>query len=693
MIKIKLCIVFGVLLFVLGAAAAEQASEPMNVENRITQILSQLTLKEKIRMVGGKLTFGWTGYVPPNEKLGIPALTLTDGPVGVRMGKTTAFPVSIAMAATWDPELIEKLGGALGREALAKQQMVLLGPCVNIVRVPIGGRSFESFGEDPELAARIAVPYIKGVQKEGVIATVKHYCCNNQEWERMSIDAKIDERALHEIYLPAFKAAVTEAGVWSVMSAYNKVNGQYASENNVLLNDILKKEWGFQGYVVSDWGATHSTIPSALNGLDLEMPAATHFGAKLTNAVKDGKVPETVLDDKVRRILRAMIATGLFDRKSWPDPSIIGSAEHRKIAYDVAAEGMVLLKNKGALPLDLKKIKSVAVLGPHADSPETGGGGSSRINPTAVQTPLEAFKEKAGGKIQIYFAKGSGIREKDASLQSAVDAAKKADVAIVFAGLAADIESEGFDRESLDLPDAQKELISAVAGVNKNTVVVLYAGAPVLMKPWLDKVSAVLLAWYPGQEGSDAIADALLGNVNPSGKLPVTFPKKLADTPAYKTYPGKDGVTHYEEGIFVGYRYFDAKKIAPLFPFGYGLSYTTFQFSGLKITPAEADAATVKVTASLDVKNTGKSEGSEVVQLYVHDVKSSVVRPEKELKAFQKIELKPGEKKTVSFALTQYALSFYDVSKKKFVVEPGEFEILVGESSRDIRLKSRFEVK
>lgn len=664
------------------------------IEERISNILAQMTLKEKIRLVGGKLNLVLTGYVPPNEKLGIPGLTLTDGPVGVRMGKTTAFPVSEAMAATWNTELIQKLGGALGREALAKQQMVLLGPCVNIVRTPLGGRSFESFGEDPYLASRITVAYIVGVQKEGVIAEVKHYCCNNQEWERMSIDAKIDERTLHEIYLPAFKAAVTEAHVWSVMAAYNKINGQYAAENEYLLNDVLKKQWGFQGFVASDWGATHSTIPSALNGLDLEMPGNTHFGAKLTNAVKDGKVPEPVIDDKVRRILRAMMATGMFDRKSWPDPGVIGSAEHRKIAYDVAAEGMVLLKNKGALPLDAKKISSVAVIGPHADSPETGGGGSSRITPTFVQTPLEAFKKKAGDKILIHFAKGSGIHDiTDAGLAEAVDAAKKSDAAVIFAGLAADIESEGFDRESLDMPDAQKKLISAVADANKNTVVVLFAGAPVVMSPWVDKVSSVLLAWYPGQEGAEAIADILFGAVNPSGKLPVTFPAKLEDTPAYSTYPGKDGVINYSEGIFVGYRHYDKNKIEPLFPFGFGLSYTTFEYKNLKVSPGKISGADGKLTVSVDIKNTGSAEGSEIIQLYAHHENSSVPVPEKELKGFTKVKLKPGETKNVILELAAENLAFYAADKKKFVVQPGTYEILAGASSRDIKAKAKFTVK
>lgn len=692
--KIFLCFVLPVItmLCAAGVKGIPQENKNMDIEKRVDEILSKMTLKEKVRMTGGKLSIGFTGYIPSNEKLGIPQITLTDGPVGVRMGKSTAFPVSIVMASTWNTELIEKLGGVLGREALARQQVVLLGPCVNIVRVPLGGRSFESFGEDPYLASRITVPYIVGVQKEGVIAEVKHYCCNNQEWDRMSVDAKIDERTLHEIYLPAFRAAVQEAGVWSVMAAYNKVNGQHAAENEYLLNDVLKNQWGFQGFVVSDWGATHNTIASALNGLDMEMPGNTHFGAKLTRAVENGKVPESVVDDKVRRILRALMAMGMFDRKTWLDQSVAGSEEHRKIAYEVAAEGIVLLKNKGALPLSAGKIKSVAIIGPHANSPETGGGGSSRVNPTFVQTPLDAFKKKAGETIQIHYAKGSSIREKnDVMLQEAVDAAKKSDAAIVFAGLAADIESEGFDRESLDMPEAQKELISAVAKANKNTVVVLYAGAPVLMEPWLNKVSAILLAWYPGQEGAGAVADILFGSVNPSGKLPETFPMKLEDTPGFKTYPGKDGATQYSEGIFVGYRHYDAKNLAVLFPFGYGLSYTAFKYDKLKITPDKISAGGY-VDVTFNITNTGKVEGAETAQVYVRDIKSSVPRPPKELKGFIKGVLKPGETKTVSILLNEDAFSFYDVNTKKFIMEPGEFEILIGASSREIRLKVKVKI-
>jgi beta-glucosidase len=714
-------------LFTLSAVAGvllvtgcnNEPSEPYrnsktNLDRRVEDALRRMTEDEKLDMLSGAAWMETKG-VP---RLGIPPIRMADGPMGVRRWtwegepgekdvphiKTTAFPAGIALAATWNTALAHQEGQTIAQEALALGRDQMLGPTVNINRTPLWGRNFEGFGEDPWLAGRIAVGYISGMQGEGVIATVKHFAANNQEDHRNTVNVKVDERALQEIYYPAFRAAIEEAGVWSVMSAYNKVNGNWAAENPVLLDEMLKKQWGFKGFVVSDWGSTHSTEATANSGLDVEMPAGSTMPGliaalqkmpggnpgfdggyltrdKLKPLVQSGKIQQDTIDDKVRRILRATFGIGLFERtRKTGGP--VDTDEQRAIARTVADQSIVLLKNDaGVLPVDPGKVRRIAVVGPNADVAVTGGGGSSEVASSYAIKPLDAIRTRAG-TIAIDYAKDG---------PAAIDAAKRADMVIVIAGDDAKVESEMYDRKSLDLPPGQDELIANVARANRNTVVVLNAGAPVAMSKWLDGARAVVLAWFGGQEGGHAIADVLFGDVNPSGKLPVTFPKELKDTPAYGNYPGANGEVNYSEGIFVGYRHYDEKNIEPLFPFGHGLSYAKFDYSDLRVFPKTPRFSQL-VNVTFAVKNTGARAGAEVVQVYLHDVKSSVPRPPKELKAFTRVELKPGEAKTIELQLEPRTMSFYDPQMKGWATEPGEFEVFIGSSSRDIRLKDKFEL-
>jgi beta-glucosidase len=711
------------------------AQNNLSADRRAEDLLARMTLAEKVGLLAG---VGWM-ETKPIPRLGIPALKMADGPMGVRSWagpsaqtnaagstllqvETTSFPSGTAMAATWNPDLVERQGRAIGQEVRALGRNMLLGPTVNIQRVPLWGRNFEGYGEDPYLASRLGVAYIRGVQSQGVIATVKHFAANNQEFERHRIDEKISERALHEIYLPAFKAAVEEAGVWAVMSAYNKVNGLHAAENPYLLTDTLRDKWGFKGFVVSDWGGTYSTAGSLKAGLSLEMPggelmrtwislprtqASGNGGGwlapeKVLAEVKAGRVSEQVINERVEPTLRAMFATGLFER-SEASAGEVDTPEQRALARAAAGESIVLLKNVGAvLPLDAGKLRSIAVIGPNAAVARTGGGGSSLVRPKYAVTPLDGIREQAGSRVQMAYALGVSMAGEDASKDTpavreqlrkeAVAAAAKADAAIVVVGYSPALESEAFDRKSLDLPAGQDELIQAVAAVNKNTIVVLNAGSPVTMGQWLDRVPAVVDAWYGGQEGGHAIADVLFGAANPSGKLPVTFPKSWQNTAAYGHYPGENLHVDYAEGIYVGYRHFDTHNVEPLFPFGYGLSYTTFAYSNLKVMPRKVTQGT-PVEVSLQVRNTGSRAGAAVIQLYLHDVQASVDRPAKELKAFRKVMLAPGQAQTVMLTLEPNAMAFWDPAKKDWVSEPGRFEVLIGASSRDIRLKQSFELE
>ena len=679
-------------VFAAGGTAAQTN------EGNVESLIARMTLEEKIQMLHGANRRGFIGYVPAIPRLGIPELALTDGPAGVRHGPGTAFPAPVSLAATWDRSLAREYGAALGAETKARGQNILLAPMVNIVRVPEGGRNFETFGEDPYLTAQIASAEIRGIQSQGVMAEVKHYAANNQEKDRLQVSAEVDERTLREIYLPAFEAAVKEAKVGSVMAAYNKVNGTFSSENTHLLKDILKGEWEFDGFVVSDWGATHSTVEAANNGLDIEMPGDQYFGKQLLAAVQQGKVSQATIDDKVRRILRMMVRFGFFDR-----PAKIGPINYQaqgQVARRVAEAGVVLLKNEGnVLPLDVNSFKSLALIGPYADRATSGGGGSARMSPFNTVSPLAAITERIGDRAILRFLKfvpGTDLSKSDPAttgaglLADAVQLAKECDLALVFAR---DFETEGVDRAAITLPDEQDEMISAIVRANPRTIVVLNTGCMVLVNRWADAVPAIVQAWYSGQDDGNVIADVLFGNINPSGKLPVTFSRTREEMPvaAAEQYPGLNGRGLYSEGVFVGYRHFDKNNIAPQFAFGHGLSYTTFDYSNIKVSrnrikPGES------LTVELQVKNTGRREGAEVVQLYLQDMKASVPRAVKELKGFEKVLLRPGQMKLVRLSLDARSMAFYDVTKKQWTVEPGQFKVMAGSSSRDIRVSAEFEV-
>jgi len=812
---------------------------------KIEAFLSELTLEEKVTLLAGADT--WRTHAI--ERLGIPALKVSDGPNGVRgeqkdtKSQTSAsFPIGSAMGATWNPELVAEIGTALGEETKMKGAHVLLGPTLNVHRHPLAGRNFECFSEDPYLSARMAVAYVKGLQGKGVGACIKHFVANDQEFERFSISTEVDERTLREIYLPAFKAAVQEAEPWTLMSAYNRVNGTYVSENKYLLNDILKEEWGFDGMVISDWYGTYSdNVPAA--GLDLEMPGpARWMGEKIIAAVRDGSLDESVIDDKVRRILRTLERVGAFESPNVVEEKSVDNPAHRALIRKAGGEAIVLLKNEdNLLPIADEKIRSVAIIGRPAEKITFQGGGSSEVNPHYVIHPLEAIQSRYGEAFEITYASGPSIHRmfplleqdglsaedgtagkisiqqydntslsgepfkeffsdgtqqawfgekaldhdpsafslrmsgswtapitgtytfslvavgrarwwlgdekmldwwditeipqpenfdginvewiretKEVHLEAgetypikveyasmpggrwrtirlgclppqpadpiadAVKLAKSSDVAVIFAGLTAEWESEGQDRINMDLPAEQNELIERVTAANPNTVVVLNSGSPLHM-PWVDKVKSVLQMWYLGQESGNAIADVLFGEIDPSGRLPTTFPKRIEDNPAHTNFPGENGKVRYGEGLFVGYRYYDEKKIKPLFPFGHGLSYTTFAYDALKV---EKVGDEIKI--QVEVTNSGTRTGRDVVQLYVRDVQSSLIRPSKELKSFAKIQLDSGETKTAMLVLKESDLTFYDDTKKAWVTEPGEFEVLVGRSAGDIRLSAKF---
>ncbi len=817
------------------------------MSEKIDALLEQMTLQEKVSMLAG--ASAW--YTVAIERLAIPSLKVTDGPNGARGGgnftggvKAVCFPAEISLASTWNTELVERVGRALGQEAKTKGAQVLLAPTVNIHRSPLNGRNFESFSEDPYLSSRMAVAYITGVQSQGVGTAVKHYVCNDSEFERNSISSEVGERALREIYLPAFQAAVQEAQAWTVMASYNKVNGIFASENAYTLREILRKEWGFTGVVMSDWYGTQSTAPSVNAGLDLEMPGPSIWrGEKVLKAIENGEVDEATIDESVRRLLALITKAGLFAHSENAPEQAINLPEHQLLVREAAAEGIVLLKNeRNILPLQPDKLTSLAIIGPNAKTARIMAGGSAQVNAHYAVSPFDGIVAQAGTSINIgyepgctnhkmlplldvdllhtrgskaehgldieyfnsfdltgspvlatviettdlswfgqypdnvnpqqfsvrcsarytpretgsymfglssaglsrlyidgqevidnwtrqkpgqtYFGMGSaeetygidlvaghdyairveyGKSEKvpiagfrlgclpplhaDA-LGRAVALAAASDVALVCVGLSGEWESEGFDRPDMELVGEQVALIEQVAAANKNTIVVLNTGSPITMN-WLTNVAAVVQAWYPGQECGNAIADVLFGKVDPSGKLPQTFPLRLEDNPAYINYPGENGRVHYGEGLFVGYRYYEKKKIAPLFPFGFGLSYTTFAYDALRLSALEiAPDDTLEV--QIDITNTGQLAGKETVQLYVRDIAARLHRPEKELKAFTKVYLEPGERTTATLTIQRNALAYYDDLARQWVAEAGEFEVLVGASSQDIRATTRF---
>ncbi len=816
-----------------------------SVDTYIDQLLDQLNLLEKCALLSG--LDSWRTVPIPH--LGIESLVMTDGPHGVRATRdngrifepATSFPTGISMAASWDPDLIYQVAQALGEETRALGCDILLGPCVNIVRHPLAGRNFESYSEDPYLAGRIGVAYVNGVQSTGVSTSLKHFALNSQETERMRGSSEIDERSMREIYLAQFETIVKEAQPWTVMCSYNRVNGTYASQNHDLLTKILREEWGFQGAVMSDWGAVHTTVAAVQAGLDLEMPGpAKWFGQLLVEAVLTYQLEPAVIDRAVTRALHLLQQVGKLNGNSAPAGKV-NTAEHQLLARKLAGKSITLLKNENnTLPLDPGKIKKLAVIGPMATVGSIGGGGSSFVRPPYTISPLQGLQEKLAGKVEIvyepgcdnalvlpvlpsamlrpsqgsgsglygqYFASqdlsgapalervdprvdfeflsfaplkttprpfsacwtgtltpewsgkhsfalentgsarlllnGKQILEnsntsfthldpvpseivtvemeagqsydlrveyvafewlpfahlrvrfaytpspaEDPRLDRAVALAANADAVLVFAGWPEGHESEGHDRADINLTGRQDELIRLVAAANPNCVVVLNCGSPVAM-PWVDQVAAIVEAFYPGQEGGRAVAEILLGETNPSGKLPVTFPRKLQDTPAYNNFPG-DRKVIYGEGLFVGYRHYDLREIEPLFPFGHGLSYTQFEYRGLSL-PQSACMGEI-VTVQIEIENTGSQAGKETVQLYVGDLESSLIRPPAELKAFKKVELQPGESQTIRFDLNERSFAYYHPEQHDWVVEPGLFEICLGSSSRDIRLSGVIEI-
>ncbi len=673
----------------LSAASPAQQTHVTHAQAvvRARAIVAKMTLDEKIAQLHGIRDATDFRVVPGLPRLGIPALHMTNGPAGVGPGgagpqkPATAWPAPIALAATWDPELARTYGKLEAEETRALGSLLFESPDINIARVPQGGRVFESFGEDPFLDGRIAVAAIQGVQSTGIMANVKHYLANNQEAERMSINEEIGERTLREIYMPAFEASIKEAHSASLMCAYPKVNGAFDCENAPMLTDVLKKEWGFDGFVISDWGATHSTVPSALAGLDLEMPTGRYFGDELKKAVESGQVPQARIDEMLVRRFAKMIEYGDFAPQ--PRPAPIPAFAHGAVARKIAAQGMVLLKNEGnLLPLDLASTRTIALIGPYAIRSNTGGGGSSHVIPLYTITPYDGLQAAVDSLVtRMTVSDGSDI-------DAAAAAAKRAQIAVVMVG---DQDSEGRD-QSLELPAAQNQLIEAVAEANSRTVVVLKSGSAIVM-PWIDKVAAVLEVWYPGEEDGNAVADVLVGKVNPSGKLPLTFPRSVEDTLAsnLQQYPGVDGVVHYSEGLEVGYRGYTAHHIAPLFPFGFGLSYTEFRFDGLKVSQQPGSA---RATVIFKVTNTGKRAGAEVAQVYLGFPQiAEGNEPPMQLKGFKKVMLNPGQTTLVEVKLDARAFSYWSEKAHAWQVAQGEFQVMVGDSSANTPLKANLEIR
>ena len=700
------------------------------IEARVKDALSRMTLEEKVKLCYAQSKFSSHG-VP---RLGIPELWMSDGPHGVRMDilwdswghadwsndSCTAFPALTCLAATWDPAMSHLYGNAIGEEARYRRKDVLLGPGVNIYRTPLNGRNFEYLGEDPFLSSSMVVPYIQGVQENGVSACVKHFALNDQETWRDHIDVQVSDRALYEIYLPAFKAAVTKGKVWSVMGAYNKIRGQYACENELTLHKILKGEWKFDGCVITDWGGAHDTKEAALNGLDIEMGTGTNgFTSNAANAydsyylgnsylqlLKSGTIPVSNLDEKATRILRLIFRTAMNNQKPYGS---LATEAHHMAGRTVAEQGIVLLKNDaGILPINSAKYKTIAVIGENATRKLTEGGGSSELKVKHEISPLQGLMEKLGAdkiKYALGYASGAVSYDKvnaspyDAALlrNEAVELASKSDLVIFIGGLNKNTQqdSEGDDRRSYSLPFEQNELIAALQKVNKNIVIVMLSGNAYSM-PWLYQASTLVQAWYGGSEAGHAIANVLSGTVNPSGKLPFTFAEKLNDYGAHSfgtiAYPGDSIKEEYKEDILVGYRWFDTKKIKPLFPFGYGLSYTSFEYGNIT-TDKKVYTNDESIRLKFSIKNTGKTDGAEVAQVYASQTKASVLRPVKELKAFKKVFLKAGELKYVELEIKVKDLSFFNEHSHKWTVEPGEFVLFNAASSAEVKNRVSIQVK
>lgn len=654
----------------------------LDLEKRLEDLLGRLTLQEKFDLSSGKKIF----FTKSVKRLGVPSFKMSDGPHGIGSGiyfskKMTYFPTAICRAATWNSDLSEQFGIALAEEVRSVNRHMVLAPGINIDRTPLCGRTFEYQTEDPYLNKKLVVSVVKGIQSQKIAACVKHFACNNQEFNRFRVDVQVSERALREIYLPAFEAAVKEADAWSIMACYNKVNGLYGSENKNLLTERLRDEWGFRGFVVSDWFATRriKTSEGCVNaGLSLEMPWRMRYKlARMVKAFNAKKFTEETFNENFRRLLRVMFLTGVFDDPKNLPQGNRNTPEHQALVRKIAEEGIVLLKNNdNILPLDPTKIKNIAVLGPNANKKHAFGGGSSMVRAIYEITPLQGIKERCEGKINI------------------IKTASEADIAIFVGGLnhKKKMDCENKDRIRFEVPEDQIASINQTVQENPKTIVILINGSPIGMEEWIDKVPAIVDMWFAGQEGGRALANILFGEINPSGKLPITFPKKLSDSPAHassKTYPG-DVKVFYDEGVFVGYRHFDTKNLEPRFSFGHGLSYTTFKYDNLKLSKDKI-AQNDKLTVSVDISNVGNRAGAEVVQLYVQDVDCSVERPLKELKGFYKVMLESGKKQTIKFELDKNDLSFYDEKNSSWKAERGTFNILIGSSSKDIRLQGKVE--
>lgn len=719
--RIKYIIVLVAALFLFENVSAQNKNEAA-LQAKITSILKKMTLEEKIEMLHGNALFSSAG-VP---RLGIPELTYDDGPLGVReeikrfdwasanwtTDSATFLPNGSAIAATWNPAMAHKYGVVIGEEANAMKKNIMLAPAFNICRMPLCGRTYEYYSEDPYLNGQLAIQAVKGIQSQHVAACIKHFAANNQELNRDSVNTIVNEQALREIYFPAFKAAVQQGNAYAVMSAYNKLNGYWCSENDFLLNKVLKKDWGFKGVVMSDWSGVHHTVAAANNGLDIEMGSSGpydqwYFAKPLLAAVKSGQVSVKTIDDKVRRILGLIYHTSLS--ANHPKGSIATTA-HAKAAYDIATESIVLLKNDAhLLPLKANNIKSIAVIGDNATRTFALGGYGAGVKAQHEITALEGIKSRFGKTASISFVQGYNANylanNSDAQnacydqpnqtlIDQAVALAKTTDVAILCIGSNREYESEGHDRKNLELPFGEQALVNAVSAANPHTIIVIMAGAPYDLNQIKKSNHTIVWSWFNGSEAGNALADVLKGVVNPSGHLPFTFPVSLGDSPAatLNTYPGKHLVADYKEGILVGYRWYDTKNIDPLYCFGYGLSYTDFSISHLS-TNKPSYEKNETIHARFTIKNTGSRYGAEVVQLYVSDPVSSVLRPEKELKAFEKVFLQPGETKTVELDIKVGDLAFYDETKKSWNVEAGEYVLRLGNSSRNISKTVKIRVK
>ena len=699
-------------------------------ENKIEEIIKCLTLKEKIGMIHGVGLFRTEGV----ERLGIKPLKMADGPMGVRNefpddswvpygysdDYVSYLPCNTALASTWNRELAYKEGYVLGNEARGRGKDVILAPGINIIRSPLCGRNFEYMSEDPYLTKEIAVPYIKGVQENDVAVCVKHFAVNNQETERLNVDVVVSDRALREIYFPAFEAAVKEGNAYSIMGAYNKIWDQYCCHNPKLLKEILREEWGFDGVVISDWSGVHDTKEAAEGGMDIEMSVTYNFDEyffanPMIHAVEKGIVSEEVIDDKIRNILRMMYKLKIFseDRKNGE----YNSYENREKTLEIARESIILLKNEdNVLPLKEKELKKIAVIGENADIRHSLGGGSSEIKALYEITPLLGLKMKLGGNTEVKYARGytHNDDEREEVLKEAIELAKKSDAVIFVGGLkhtkenfelyqnalhstkeddVVNIDSEGNDKTNMLLPYKQDEVIKELLKVNKNTVLVISTGSPVEMASFASDAKAIIQTSYNGMEGGKALAEVIFGDVNPSGKLSYTVPVRLEDSPAHSLgeFPGTDKV-RYDEDIFVGYRYFSSYDVKPLFAFGHGLSYTEFKYDNLKVEINELEND-IDFTVALELTNVGKAKGAEVVELYINDVDSTVKRPNIELKGFEKIHLEPNETKTVKINLNKKDFAFYNEEKKSWTVESGRFNILVGSSSDNILLKEEINLE